>query len=624
MKTATAPGVQPDGHSPQKVEQLADVTVRFAGDSGDGMQLAGTQFSNTSAVFGNDVATFPDYPSEIRAPAGTLAGVSGFQIHIGDHDIRTPGDHVDALVAMNPAALKVNIKDLRDGGLLIINTDEFTPQNLKRAKFESNPLDGDQLNLFRVYKAPITRLTFEAVAEAGLGAKQSQRCKNFFTLGLVFWIFDRPLETTFKWINTKFAKVPAVAQANTLAIKAGYHFGETAEILPIRYRVKPAKLAPGRYRNLTGNQATSMGLITAAKLAGKPLFYGSYPITPASEILHDLSAHRNYDVRTFQAEDEIAAMAATVGAAFAGALAVTGTSGPGMALKQEAIGLAVITELPCVIINVQRGGPSTGLPTKTEQADLWQALLGRNGECPAPVLAAQSPSDCYWSAIEAVRIAVKYMTPVILLTDGYLANGSEPWRIPEMRELPPIEITHADDPAKFRPYRRDANGARPWAIPGTPGLEHRVGGLEKSDVTGNVSHDPANHQRMITLRAEKVAKVVQDVPDQQLTGADSGDLLVVSWGGTYGAVSIAVEQAIAQGHSVSHMHLRWLDPLPANVGEILRSFKQVIVCELNMGQLKQLLQARFCIEMRALNKVQGQPFRVSEVYDAISKIVEDK
>ncbi len=615
MTTAAAPSLGSNGD--RRVEEKLHAAIRFAGDSGDGMQLAGTQFTNTSAIFGNDVSTLPDFPAEIRAPAGTLAGVSGFQINFSSHPIHTPGDQVDALIAMNPAALQANVGDLIGGGLLIVDVDEFDDQNIARAKYAANPLEGDALRSYRVYKVPITRHTMEAVAPAGLTTKEAQRCKNFYALGLIYWIYDRPLETTLKWIREKFAKQPAIAQANELALKAGFYFGETAELFPVRYRVERAKLARGTYRNLTGNQAAAIGLVTAARLAGKPLFYGTYPITPASDILHELSTYKNFDVRTFQAEDEIAAMAAVVGAAYAGAIGVTGSSGPGIALKQESVGLAVMTELPCVIVNVQRGGPSTGLPTKTEQADLWQAILGRNGECPVPVLAAQSPADCFDSAIEAVRIAVKYMTPVFLLTDGYLANGAEPWRIPDPNTLRPIEIRHADDPAKYQPYQRDAHGARPWAIPGTPGLQHRVGGLEKSDVTGNVDYTPENHQRMVELRAAKIANVVHDIPDEQVFGTPQGELLLVSWGGTFGAVRTAVERARDAGKDVGHMHLRWLNPLPRNVGEVLRRFKRVRVCELNAGQLRYVLTANFALPLLGLNKVQGRPFMVKEILDCI-------
>jgi 2-oxoglutarate ferredoxin oxidoreductase subunit alpha len=617
MVKATASDKDADGQRQSHVEERSHVAVRFAGDSGDGMQLVGTQLTNTSAVFGNEVSTFPDYPAEIRAPAGTLAGVSGFQIHFGSETVRTPGDRVDALLAMNPAALKVNLKDVREGGVLIVSSDEFTEVNLRRAKYDENPLENDALRLYRVYALPMTEMTVEAVKETGLAPKEAQRCRNLFALGLIFWLYDRPLDTTLNWIAKKFAKLPAVAQANALALRAGYAYAETAELFAMRYRVAPAKLAPGRYRNITGNTAAALGLITAAHLARKPLFYGSYPITPASEILHDLASYKNFDVRVFQAEDEIAAMCATVGAAYAGAIAATGTSGPGLALKQEAIGLAVMTELPCVIIDVQRGGPSTGLPTKTEQADLWQALLGRNGECPVPVIAAASAADCYWAAIEAVRVAVKYMTPVFLLSDGHTAQGSEPFRIPQVSELPPIDVHHWTDAATFKPYQRDANGARPWAIPGTPGLEHRVGGLEKADGAGTVSHDALNHQKMVELRAAKIAGIVRDIPDQEVTGPESGELLVVSWGGTSGAVSLAVEQAIREGKSVAHMHMRWLNPMPRNVGEILKRYRRVLVCELNLGQLRQLLRATYLVDAVGLNKVQGRPLLISEVYDRI-------
>jgi len=621
MSTATSKGRPTDQQSGKQVEELVQAAVRFAGDSGDGMQLVGGQFTSASAVFGNDVATFPDYPAEIRAPMGTLAGVSGFQINFASRDIYTPGDRVDVLVAMNPAALKVNLKDMAEGGTIIVNVDEFDEASLRRAQYDANPLETGELSRYRVYPVPMTQQTLEAVRETGLGPRDAGRCKNFYALGLVCWLFERPLEPTRRWINAKFARTPAVARANLLALEAGYAFGETAEMFSQRYRIRPARLAPGTYRNLTGNQALALGLVTAARLAGKPLFYGSYPITPASEILHDLATYKHFDVRVFQAEDEIAAMAAVVGAAFAGAIAATGTSGPGMALKQEALSLGVMTELPMVVVNVQRGGPSTGLPTKTEQADLWQAVMGRHGECPLPVLAAQSPADCFWAAIEAVRIAVQYMTPVVLLSDGYLANSSEPWRVPGKSDLPTIEIVHATDPATFRPYARDAHGARPWAIPGTPGLEHRVGGLEKADVTGEVCYVPENHQRMTELRAQKVANVVQDVPDQAVFGAPEGELLVVSWGGTFGAVRTAVEQAREKGRSVSHAHLRWLNPMPRNLGDVLRRFRRILVCELNLGQLQWLLRARYLVDAQGLHKVQGRPFRVGEITARIDEVV---
>jgi 2-oxoglutarate ferredoxin oxidoreductase subunit alpha len=624
MCTATTKSDQTDEPTAESTEELSHAAVRFAGDSGDGMQLAGTQFTNTSAVFGNDVSTFPDYPSEIRAPAGTLGGVSGFQVNFGRQRVYTPGDRLDALVAMNPAALKVNLPDLVEGGVLIVNCDEFTKPNLQRAKYEADPLETGDLDRYRVFKVPITSQTLEAVKDTGLSSKNAARCKNFYALGLVFWLYERPLDTTLHWIQTKFARVPAVGRANELALKAGYNFGETAEIFPVRYRIPQARLTPGMYRNLTGNQATALGLITAARLAKKPLFYGSYPITPASDILHELSLHKNFDVRTFQAEDEIAAINAVIGAAFAGTIAVTGTSGPGSALKQEGIGLAFMTELPCVVINVQRGGPSTGLPTKTEQADLWQSVLGRNGDCPLPVVAAQSAGDCFWTAIEAVRIAIKYMTPVFMLSDGYLANGSEPWRIPELAELAPVEIHHATDPATFQPYRRDENGVRPWAIPGTPGLHHRVGGLEKEDLTGNVCYFPENHQRMTELRIQKIGNIVRDVPAQEVFGNDHGELLLVSWGGTYGAVRSAAERLVEAGRPIGHAHLRWLNPMPANLGDLLERFERILICELNSGQLRYLLAANYRVATLGLNKVRGVPFKISEIVEKAEQLLGGK
>ncbi|HRS27988.1 MAG TPA: 2-oxoacid:acceptor oxidoreductase subunit alpha [Phycisphaerae bacterium] len=606
----------------KRTETLEQAVIRFAGDSGDGMQLVGTQFTTASAVVGNDVSTFPDYPAEIRAPAGTLGGVSGFQINFGSRAVYTPGDIVDALVAMNPAALKVCLKDLTPGGVLVVNSDEFTPMNLAKARYETNPLETDELDKYRVYKVPITSQTLLAVKETGLNQKAAERCKNFYALGLVYWLFDRPLDVTIRWIDSKFAKVPAVAEANRRALQAGYNYGETAEIFSVRYRVGKAPLKPGRYRNVTGNQAAALGFVAAAKLAGKPLFYGSYPITPASEILHELTIYKNFDVRTFQAEDEIAAYAAVLGAAYAGCIAVTGTSGPGLALKQEGIGLGIMTELPTVIVDVQRGGPSTGLPTKTEQSDLWQAMLGRNGDCPAPVLAASSPADCFWAAMEAVRIAVKYMTPVFLLSDGYLSQGSEPWRIPNLDELAPIKVEHPTDPADFAPYRRDANGSRPWAIPGTPGLQHRVGGLEKLDVAGTVSYDPANHQRMTELRAGKVENIAAEIPPQEVYGDEAGGaLLLVSWGGSFGAVRSAVERAREDGQDVSHVHLRWLNPMPRNLGEILSRFRTVVVCEMNMGQLQMLLRARYLVDAYGLHKVRGRPFMVSDIRAKIDEVL---
>jgi 2-oxoglutarate ferredoxin oxidoreductase subunit alpha len=602
--------------------------VRFAGDSGDGMQLAGTQFGDTSALAGNDISTFPDYPAEIRAPAGTLGGVSGFQVHFSSTDIFTPGDEVDALVAMNPAALKTNLRSVTKSGILIVNEDAFTALDLKKAGYEKNPLDDDSLKGYKVIKVPIDKLNAEAVKDTGLSSKHVSRCKNFFALGLVYWLYGRSLEPTLAYIEDKFgAKNPAAARANTLTLKAGYYFGETCELFDAQYQVDKAKLPTGQYRKITGNEAVALGLVAAAKLASKELFYGSYPITPASDILHNLSEYKNFGVVTFQAEDEICAMGATVGAAFGGALAATGTSGPGMALKTEAIGLAVMTELPMIIVNVQRGGPSTGLPTKTEQADLFQAVLGRNGECPLPVIAATSPSDCFDATVEAARIAVRYMTPVILLTDGYIANGAEPWLIPDVSKLPKIEITHPtepNDPKGYMPFKRNQDLARPWAIPGTPGLEHRVGGLEKQDITGSVSYDPANHHRMMTLRAAKIAGVKPAGPAYIWTGPDTADLLLVGWGGTFGAIKAATLELQKQGVSVAHCHIRYLHPLPENLGKKLKTFKKVLVPELNLGQLRYVLRANYLIDARGFNLVRGQPFAIQEIIDAAKAFLAGK
>lgn len=609
----------------KRLIELESATVRFAGDSGDGMQLAGNQMANTSALVGNDIATFPDYPAEIRAPRGTLAGVSGFQIHFASREIFTPGDQVEALVAMNPAALATNLPDLVPGGILIVNKDEFDAKGLKQAGYTSNPLEDGSLKKYRVFAVEMTKLNRIAVEECGLGTKESDRCRNFFAMGLVFWLFDRPLEPTLRFIESRFGKrAPAVAEANRRALLAGYHYGETTEAFDAHYRVAPAKLPPGTYRNIMGNEAMAIGLITAARRSGKELFLGSYPITPASDILHELARHKNFGVRTFQAEDEIAAITAAIGAAFGGAMAVTSSSGPGIALKQEAMGLAVMTELPLLIINVQRGGPSTGLPTKTEQADLWQAMFGRNGECPIPVLAASSPADCFDVVQEAWRIAVRYMTPVIVLSDGYIANGSEPWRIPDAKSLPPIEVHHPgplENGGPFMPYQRNERLARPWALPGTPGLMHRIGGLEKQDVTGNVSYDPENHQHMVQTRAAKVAGIAQDIPLQQVQGPQQGKLLVVSWGGTYGACATAVRNVQALGGSVAHCHLRYLNPFPRNLGEILTRYEQILVPELNLGQLCLVLRGRYLVPAQGLNKVKGKPFTVAEVTSKIQEML---
>jgi 2-oxoglutarate ferredoxin oxidoreductase subunit alpha len=609
---------------PKPVSQIEDATVRFCGDSGDGMQLAGTQFTNTSALAGNDVATFPDFPAEIRAPRGTKAGVSGFQVHFSSNDIYTPGDAVDALVAMNPAALVTNLGDLRDGGVLLINKDAFDKKGLEQAGYATNPIEDGSLSKYKMHAVEMTKLNRLAVEGLGLTQKEADLCRNFFAMGLVFWLYDRSLEPTLRFIAQKFGKRPEVAQANTASLKAGYNYGETVEAINTQYQVAPARLTPGTYRNIMGNTALAYGLLAAAKLSGKRLFLGAYPITPASDILHELANHKNFDVLTFQAEDEIAAVTSTVGAAFAGEMAVTASSGPGIALKGEAIGLGVMTELPMLIINVQRGGPSTGLPTKTEQADLFQAVYGRNGECPVPVLAASRPADCFYAVQEAWRIAVRFMTPVMLLTDGYIANGSEPWRIPDVASLPKIEIQHPPAPTNgeaFLPYARDERLARPWAVPGTPGLMHRIGGLEKQDGTGNVSYDPLNHEHMVRTRAKKVALVADDVPLQTLDGAETGDLLVVSWGGTYGACATAVHKMQSAGRSVTHCHLRYLNPFPRNLGAILKSFKKVLVPELNLGQLRAMLRSEYLIDAIGHNKVQGKPFSVGELVEKIESVI---
>lgn len=601
----------------KRSEEIPYAIVRFAGDSGDGMQLVGTQFTNATAIVGNDLATLPDYPAEIRAPAGSLAGVSGFQINFASTDIHTPGDTVNTLVAMNPAALKVNLADLDHGGHLIVNSDSFTPTTLKQAGYEENPIEGDRLPGYHIVSVPMTKLTIEAVKETGLKHKDAERCKNFFALGLVYWLYERPLEPTLRWFDQKFGQRPEIRAANELALRAGYNYGNTAELFQVHFRVRPAVQEPGTYRKIRGNDATSYGLIAAAWQADKKLFYASYPITPASDILHELVKHKNFGIKVFQAEDEIAAMCAAIGAAYGGSFAATGTSGPGLALKTEALGLAVMLELPLVVVNVQRGGPSTGLPTKTEQADLLQAYAGRHGECPLPIIAAQSPSDCFWAAFEAFQIAVRYMTPVIVLTDGYLANGSEPWRVPDIKTLPRIEVNHEISPEGFQPYSRNEHLARPWALPGTKGLAHRIGGLEKEDVTGKVSYSQENHEKMVRLRAAKVAKVVEFVPDQTVFGPSTGDLLVVSWGGTFGAVRTAVEKAQTAGLSVSHAHIRYLNPMPRNLGDILRRFKIVIVPELNLGQLALLLRATYLVDARSFTRVQGRPFRSGEVLERI-------
>jgi len=610
----------------KSVEERDEIAVRFAGDSGDGMQLAGTQFTTSSAVLGNDISTFPDYPAEIRAPAGSLAGVSGFQINFSNHDIHTPGDLVHALVAFNPAALRMNVADVREGGIVIINEDSFDKGRIAQAGYKESPLEDGSLKKYQLYKVPVSKLTREALKETALGGKQVDRCKNFFALGLVYWLFGRSMEPTINWLKDKFAKNPDVLEANLKVLKAGYFFGETCEFFPVQYKVAPAKLEKGTYRKIAGNEATAMGLVAAAELAGKELFYASYPITPASDILHALSRHKNFGVKTFQAEDEIAAMCAALGASFAGDIAVTGTSGPGLALKAEGIGLGVMTELPVVIVDVQRGGPSTGLPTKTEQADLLQAIYGRNSESPVCVLAAQSPGDCFYMAIEAVRIATRYMVPVILLTDGYIANGEEPWKIPNVADLPKITIKHAEyrEGHDFMPYERNADLARPWAIPGTPKLHHRIGGLEKQDITGNVSYDPENHERMVRLRAKKVATIALDIPPLQVFGPESGDLLVLGWGGTYGALRTAVTRCQKKGMAVAHAHLRHMNPMPKNTGDLLKRYKKVLVPELNMGQLRMIIRHEFLVDAIGFNKIKGKPFLITELEAKITEAITGK
>jgi len=605
------------------VQSVTGITVRLAGDSGDGMQLLGTQLTNTSALAGNDVATFPDFPAEIRAPRGTRAGVSGFQVQFASQEIFTPGDHLDALVVMNPAALVTNLDDLRKGGILIANEDGFTQKEFKLAKVESNPLEADVINqTYRVIKVPMTRLTRDAVAAHDLSPKVADRCKNFFAMGLVYWLFGRSLEPTLRFIEDKFGKKPDVAAANEAALRAGWAYGETTEAFGESYQVEAAELDPGMYRNIIGNQALAWGLITAARSSGKSLFYGTYPITPASDILHELTKYKNFGVRTFQAEDEIAACCAAIGAAFSGQMGVTASSGPGIALKGEAIGLGVMMELPMIVINVQRGGPSTGLPTKTEQSDLLQAMFGRNGEAPIPILAPQSPGDCFEIAIEAWRIATECMVPVMLLSDGFIANGSEPWKIPDVDSIPAIRVGHpqasgGDEP--FLPYARDEHLARPWAIPGTPELMHRLGGLEKEDGTGNVSYDPENHEHMVRTRAGKVDSIAERVPPQDVYGETSGDVLVVSWGGTFGACHTAVRRCREAGQSVSHAHVRYLNPLPSNLGDLLRRFRTVVVPELNTGQLRLLLRSRYLVDCIGINKIKGKPFVVSELVGAIER-----
>ncbi|MEW6299552.1 MAG: 2-oxoacid:acceptor oxidoreductase subunit alpha [Thermodesulfobacteriota bacterium] len=606
------------------VQERESVVIRFAGDSGDGMQLTGMQFTTESVFAGNDIGTLPDFPAEIRAPAGTLYGVSAFQVNFSSRNVYTPGDDLDALVVMNPAALKTNLPDLKPNGILIYDTAEFTDSNLKKAEYTENPLTDGSLDKYQVYPVEITKMTTLALKDLNLPNRSVMRCRNFFALGVVSWLFNRPIEPTQNWIKERFKRNPEVLEANLRALKAGYNYGENTEIFASSYEVKPAQIAPGTYRNITGNTATALGFIAAAQKAGLPLFLGSYPITPASDVLHELATFKNFNVYTFQAEDEIAGVGSALGAAFGGAIGITTTAGPGMNLKAETIGLAAAVELPLIITDIQRAGPSTGMPTKPEQADLLQALYGRHGEAPLPVIAAATPADCFYAAFEAVRIAVKYMTPVILLTDGYLANASEPWLLPSVADLPDIKVEFRTDPQGFFPYLRDENTlARPWVRPGTPGLEHRIGGLEKDYLTGNISYAPLNHEQMVRVRYRKMAKITQDIPPTKIDGPDSGKLLVIGWGSTYGSIAAAVKEFQGQGKAVSHVHLRYLNPLPADLGGIIARFDKVLVPEMNMGQLLRVLRAEYLVDAVGLNKIQGRPFKVSEITARIARMLEE-
>jgi 2-oxoglutarate/2-oxoacid ferredoxin oxidoreductase subunit alpha len=615
------------------IHELDRVVIRFAGDSGDGMQLTGDRFTTSSALFGNDLATLPDFPAEIRAPAGTLAGVSAFQVHISDHEILTPGDYPSVLVAMNPAALKANLGDLATGGTVVVNADAFDERALAKAGYAENPLSDGSLSNFTLFEVPMTSMTLEAVKPSGTKPRDAERSKNFFALGLVSWLYTRPTDPTIQWIEERFGKNPMVAQANTLAFKAGWNFGETAELFDSQYEVKAATLAPGTYTNISGNTALAWGLIAAGQLAKLPIFLGSYPITPASDILHELSKHKNFGIRTVQAEDEIAGIGAAIGAAYAGSLGITTTSGPGIDLKTEAIGLAVSLELPLLIIDIQRGGPSTGLPTKTEQADLLQAMFGRHGEAPVPIVAPKTPGDCFYAAIEAARIALKYRTPVFLLSDGYIANGAEPWLLPDVESLPDISVPFADGPNHtlpdgtevFWPYARDPETlARPWAIPGTPGLTHRIGGLEKADGSGVVSYDPVNHEAMTKIRVAKVAGIANDIPAVELDDPDGeggADILVLGWGSTYGAITAATRSLREQGYKVAQAHLTHLNPFPANLGQVVTAYPRVLIPELNLGQLIKMIRSDFLVDAKGLNKVMGLPFRVIDIERAILELL---
>lgn len=621
MTSAIEPGPSP---SPSNREVIRGAVVRFAGDSGDGMQVTGDQFTAAAALARNDLATFPDFPAEIRAPAGTTYGVSGFQVHFSSQDVFTPGDAPDVLVAMNPAALKTNLRDLKKGGVLILNSGTFNAANLKKAGYDVSPIEDGSLQGYTVLSIDITKLTLASVKDTGLSNKEAHRCKNFWTLGLMFWIYGRPLEPTVKWVESKFSKRPELVAANIAALKAGHAYGETAEVFQHRYEVPAAPVEKGEYRNIGGNTATALGLVAASQLSGLPLVLGAYPITPASDVLHELSKYKHFGITTIQAEDEIAAVCAALGASYAGALGVTSTSGPGMALKMEGIGLALSVELPLVIVDIQRGGPSTGLPTKTEQADLLQAVYGRNSEGPVCVIAASTPGNCFSMAIEAARLALKYMTPVILLTDGYLANGAEPWKIPQVSDLPKLDVKFRTEREGFHPFLRDPETlARNWAIPGTPELMHRIGGLEKDYDSGHISYAPDNHERMVKVRAQKIANIANDIPDVGIeVGEDSGKLLVLGWGSTYGAIREAVQRCRDRGLSVSHAHLRYINPFPKNLGALLQRFERVLVPELNLGQLVKMIRSTYLVPAESLPKVQGQPFKIAELEDKIRQVLE--
>jgi 2-oxoglutarate ferredoxin oxidoreductase subunit alpha len=611
------------------VQVVEDVVIKFAGDSGDGMQLTGSQFTNNSALIGNDLSTFPDFPAEIRAPQGTVPGVSGFQLHFSSNKIYTPGDNCDVLVAMNAAALKVNLKALKPNGIIIVDTDGFDSKNLRLANYPDgvNPLENDSLRGYDVHKMDITKLTREALKEIQMGVKEKDRAKNMFVLGFLYWLYNRDLTSTFSFLHDKFSKRPEILESNIKALQAGYNYGDTTEAFTSRYKVEKAKLPAGIYRSITGNVALAYGLIAAAEKSTLPMFLGTYPITPASDILHELSRHKNFGIRTFQAEDEIAAITAAIGASYGGSLGVTTTSGPGMALKTEAMGLAVMLEIPLIIIDIQRGGPSTGLPTKTEQSDLLQAYYGRNGECPMPVISASTPSDCFEAVYEAVRISIEHMTPIIFLSDGYIANGAEPWRFPKSADLKPISVTFkkelAEGEAKYLPYKRDEKLVRPWAVPGTPGLEHRIGGLEKEDITGNISYDPDNHQHMVKTREAKIEMIAKYIPHQSLdSGPESGDVLVLGWGSTYGAIKSAVMELQAQGKSVAHAHLRYIRPFPANLGDMLKSYKHILIPEINNGQLIKIIRDKYLIDATGFNKIKGTPITRTELVTAIGELLE--